>query len=330
MTTLPPVPSGLRGAVDLSSLVNRPPAPAPGAASAGAPGAPTPLDGGAPAASVAVPALVLDATDETFTQFLELSNTVPVIVDLWAEWCGPCKQLSPVLDKLVAEYGGRFVLAKVDVDANPQLTQAFQAQSIPAVAAVIGGRPVQLFVGALPEAQVRDVFEQVLELAAQNGVTGTAVVDGAPAGEGETPEPEPEPLPPHHQDAYDAIDRGDYDAAIAAYTTAIAQDPRDQLAVAGLAQVSLISRLQGASLADVRAAAAAAPTDVDAQLAVADLDVSGGHVDDAFDRVLTVFPSLDQEGKDAARKRLLEYFEIVGLDDPRVAAARRRLTMLLY
>ncbi|MBP1241427.1 putative thioredoxin [Frigoribacterium sp. PvP120] len=330
MTTLPPVPSGLRGAVDLSSLVNRPPAPAPGAASAGAPGAPTPPDGGAPAASVAVPALVLDATDETFTQFLELSNTVPVIVDLWAEWCGPCKQLSPVLDKLVAEYGGRFVLAKVDVDANPQLTQAFQAQSIPAVAAVIGGRPVQLFVGALPEAQVRDVFEQVLELAAQNGVTGTAVVDGAPAGEGETPEPEPEPLPPHHQDAYDAIDRGDYDAAIAAYTTAIAQDPRDQLAVAGLAQVSLISRLQGASLADVRAAAAAAPTDVDAQLAVADLDVSGGHVDDAFDRVLTVFPSLDQEGKDAARKRLLEYFEIVGLDDPRVAAARRRLTMLLY
>ena len=330
MTTLPPVPSGLRGAVDLSSLVNRPPAPAPGAAAAGSPGAPTPPDGGAPAASVAVPALVLDATDETFTQFLELSNTVPVIVDLWAEWCGPCKQLSPVLDKLVAEYGGRFVLAKVDVDANPQLTQAFQAQSIPAVAAVIGGRPVQLFVGALPEAQVRDVFEQVLELAAQNGVTGTAVVDGAPAGEGETPEPEPEPLPPHHQDAYDAIDRGDYEAAIAAYTTAIAQDPRDQLAVAGLAQVSLISRLQGASLADVRAEAAAAPTDVDAQLAVADLDVSGGHVDDAFDRVLTVFPSLDQEGKDAARKRLLEYFEIVGLDDPRVAAARRRLTMLLY
>ena len=332
MTNLPPVPAGLRGAVDLSSLVNRPPAPAaPSGEPAEAPTAGGAGGAGAPASGqVAVPGLVLDATDATFTQVLEISNTVPVIVDLWAEWCGPCKQLSPVLDKLVAEYAGRLLLVKVDVDANPQLTQAFQAQSIPAVAAVIGGRPVQLFVGALPEAQVRDVFEQVLELAAQNGVTGTAVVDGAPAGEGETPEPEPEPLPPHHQDAYDAIDRGDYDAAIAAYTTAIAQDPRDQLAVAGLAQVSLISRLQGASLADVRAAAAAAPTGVDAQLAVADLDVSGGHVDDAFDRVLTVFPSLDQEGKDAARKRLLEYFEIVGLDDPRVAAARRRLTMLLY
>jgi putative thioredoxin len=323
MTNLPPVPAGLRGAVDLSSLVNRPPA-ATATAPADAAGAP------ATTGSVAVPALVLDATDATFSQFLELSNTVPVIVDLWAEWCGPCKQLSPVLEKLVAEHAGRFVLAKVDVDANPQLTEAFQAQSIPAVAAVIGGRPVQLFVGALPEAQVRDVLEQVLELAAQNGVTGTAVVEGAPAADGEPVEPEPEPLPPHHQDAYDAIDRGDYEAAIAAYTTAIAQDPRDQLAVAGLAQVSLIARLQGASLADVRAAAAAAPTDLAAQLAVADLDVSGGHVDDAFDRVLTVFPTQDQAGKDQARARLLEYFEIVGVDDPRVAAARRRLTMLLY
>ena len=329
MTNLPPVPAGLRGAVDLSSLVNRPPAatataPADGGAPAYAAGAP------ATTGSVAVPGLVLDATDATFSQFLELSNTVPVIVDLWAEWCGPCKQLSPVLEKLVAEHAGRFVLAKVDVDANPQLTEAFQAQSIPAVAAVIGGRPVQLFVGALPEAQVRDVLEQVLELAAQNGVTGTAVVEGAPAADGEPVEPEPEPLPPHHQDAYDAIDRGDYEAAIAAYTTAIAQDPRDQLAVAGLAQVSLIARLQGASLADVRAAAAAAPTDLAAQLAVADLDVSGGHVDDAFDRVLTVFPTQDQAGKDQARARLLEYFEIVGVDDPRVTAARRRLTMLLY
>lgn len=332
MTGLPPVPAGLRGAVDLSSLVNRPAPPAPGAGPA-----PGTVDqegaaGAAPAGgAVAVPSLVVDATDATFSQVLELSNTVPVIVDLWAEWCGPCKQLSPVLDKLVTEYAGRLVLVKVDVDANPQLTQAFQAQSIPAVAAVIGGRPVQLFVGALPEAQVRDVFEQVLDLAAQNGVTGTAAVDGAPAdADGEAPEPEPEPLPPHHQDAYDAIDRGDYDAAIAAYRTAIAQDPRDQLAVAGLAQVSLIARLQGVTIADVRGAAAAAPTDLEAQLAVADLDVSGGHIDDAFDRVLTVFPSLDAAGKDAARTRLLEYFEIVGLDDPRVAAARRRLTMLLY
>lgn len=331
MTNVPPLPAGLRGAVDLSSLVQRPGAGPVDPAGAGQQGgAVAGRPAGAAPGSVAVPGLVLDATDESFAQFLEISNTVPVIVDLWAEWCGPCKQLSPVLDKLVTEYGGRLLLAKVDVDANPQLTQAFQAQSIPAVAAVIGGRPVQLFVGALPEAQVRDAFEQVLELAAQNGVTGTAVVDGAPDVDGETPEPEPEPLPPHHQDAYDAIDRGDYDAAITAYRTAIAQDPRDQLAVAGLAQVSLIARLQGVTLAEVREAAAADPSDLEAQLAVADLDVSGGHVEDAFDRVLTVFPTQDAAGRDAARARLLEYFEIVGVDDPRVGAARRRLTMLLY
>ena len=345
MSNVPPLPAGLRGAVDLSSLVNRPaqpahqhaPAPTAGAGAcvdpspAGAPG-PGAVDASGAPAAVQVPSLVLDATDATFSQVLELSNVVPIVVDLWAEWCGPCKQLSPVLEKLVAELGGRLLLVKVDVDANPQLTQAFQAQSIPTVAAVVAGRPVSLFVGALPEAQVRDVFDQVLDLAAQNGVTGTVTVAGAEgAAEGEeAAETAPEPLPPHHQEAYDAIDRGDYAAAQAAYRTAIAQDPRDQLAVAGLAQVSLLARLQGATIAEVRDAAAAAPTSPEAQLAVADLDVSGGHVDDAFDRLLTLFPQLDAAGKDAVRTRMLEYFEIVGTDDPRVGAARRRLTMLLY
>jgi len=277
---------------------------------------------------------MFDGTDANFAQFLDLSASVPVIVDLWATWCEPCKQLSPILEKLVAEYAGKFVLVKVDVDANPQLTQAFQAQSIPTVAAVIGGRPVALFTGALPEQQVRDVFEQVLALAAQNGVTGQASVDsdaGVGDGDGQEPvEPEPEPLPPLHQEAYDAIDRGDYDAAIAAYKTAIAQDPRDRLAVAGLAQVSLLSRLNQRSSEEIRSGAAANPADVDAALAVADLDLSGGHVDDAFDRLLSLFPAADAAGKNTVRERLLDYFEIVGIDDSRVVRARARLTGLLY
>jgi putative thioredoxin len=274
---------------------------------------------------------MFDGTDTNFSQFLDLSSSVPVIVDLWATWCEPCKQLSPILEKLVAEYAGRLVLVKVDVDANPQLSQAFQAQSIPTVAALIGGRPVALFTGAIPEQQVRDVFVQVLALAAQNGVTGRANVDATDAEETETPqEAEPEPLPPLHQEAYDAIERGDYDAAIAAYKTAIAQDPRDSQAVAGLAQVSLLARLNGRSAEQIRAAAAEDPTGVDAGLGVADLDVSGGHVDDAFDRLLGLFPKLDSDGRNRVRERLLDYFEVVGIDDPRVMRARARLTSLLY
>jgi len=318
MSDATPPGAQLRGAVDLSALVNR---PAENAQPSGA--------------TQTLPSLMFDGTDANFAQFLELSSSVPVIVDLWATWCEPCKQLSPILEKLVAEYAGRFVLVKVDVDTNPQLMQAFQAQSIPTVAAVIGGRPVALFTGAPSEQQVRDVLEPVLALAAQNGVTGHATVE--PGADAETPdesdaaaEPEPEPLPPLHQEAYDAIERGDYDAAISAYRTAIAQDPRDQLAVAGLAQVSLLGRLQGHSLDEVRSAAAAKPNDIDAALAVADADLSGGHVEDAFDRLLGLFPALDADGKNATRERLLEYFEIVGIDDARVNRARARLTGLLY
>jgi putative thioredoxin len=166
----------------------------------------------------------------------------------------------------------------------------------------------------------------MLEVAAQNGVTGTVSVDA----DEEPQEPVEEPLPPHHQEAFDAISAGDYDTAIAEYKTALAQNPRDQLAVAGLAQVSLLKRLDGAIAADVRASAASAPGDVAAQLAVADLDVSGGHLDDAFARLLDLFPSLDQSGKDAVRARLLEFFEIAGAEDPRVIAARRRLTSMLF
>jgi putative thioredoxin len=322
MSIVPPSGMNMRGAVDLSSLVNRPPVPAPGA--------PT----GPAGAPVQVPSLELGGTDANFGEILELSMTVPVIVDLWAEWCEPCKQLTPVLEKLIGEYAGKFVLAKVDVDSNPQLTQAFQAQSIPTVAAVIGGQPVQLFNGALPEAQVREVLERVLELAAQHGVTGTAVAPDVSAASGdaaaEAPAPVEPELPPLHREAYDAIERGDYAAAISLYKTALAQDPRDQMAVAGLAQVSLLDRLHGKTMAGIRSEAAAAPGDLDAQLLVADLDLSGGHIEDAFDRLLALFPSQDAAGKNKIRERILELFEVIGQDDPRVPPTRSRLTALLY
>ena len=324
MTNVPPSAASLRGAVDLSSLVNRANAPA------GAPAQP-----GAPAgAPVQVPSLVLDGSDANFGEVLELSQRVPVLVDLYADWAEQSTAMSAVLQKVVAGLRGRLVLVRVAVESNPQLAQAFQAQSVPTVAAVIAGQPVPLFAGAIAEEQLLDILEQLLQLAIQNGVTGSAVPADAeadaPADAAAAEPAAEEPLPPHHAEAYEAIERGDYPAAIGFYKTAIAQDPRDQLAVAGLAQVSLLHRLAGKSLEQIRSAAAAGPHDLDAQLDVADLDLSGGHVADAFDRLLTLFPTLDADGKNRVRERMLELFEVVGTTDPVVIAARQRLAMLLY
>jgi len=306
----------LRGAVDLSSLRNRAQTPVAQA-------------GEAASAPTSVSSLVMDVTDDSFAQILELSRTVPVVVDLWAEWCGPCKQLSPVLEKVVAELGGRVVLAKVDVDANPQLSQAFRAQSIPMVVALLAGQPVPLFTGAVPEQQVREVFAQLLQMAAQNGITGSVDVAGdAPADDaGEPAEPA---LPPLHAEAFDAIEAGDYERAATAYEQALAENPRDEDARAGLGQVRLLARVQGLDLQAVRAAAAAAPLDQDAQFAAADLDLAGGHVEDAFGRLLDLFGALPQEERAPVRERLLELFGLIGDSDPRVLRARGRLASLLF
>jgi len=310
-----PGPS-LRGAVDLSGLVRRA-------------NTPPPTPGSTPPASAS--GLVVEVNDASFQQVVELSSRVPVVVELYAPG------LSPALGPIVESYGGRLVLATVDAQANPGIAEAFQVREVPAAAAIVAGRPVPLFVGTPLEEDVRKVFDQLLQVAQQNGVTGALNPNAAEGAEGEDgaasvepSEPVEEPLPPLHQEAFDAISSGDYAAAVSAYKKAITQNPRDTLAVAGLAQASLLLRLDGAVAAEVRTAAADAPASVAAQLAVADLDVSGGHLDDAFDRLLELFPTLGQEAKDEVRTRILEYFEIAGADDPRVAAARRRLTLLLY
>jgi putative thioredoxin len=292
-TNVPPIsPSTLRGAVDLSSLVNpRPPRPAAGA-------------GSSPS-----------VTDATFTETLDRSKTVPVIVEFYGQG------IEPILGPLIAQYGGTLAHVVVDAVANPQLSQAFQVEQVPTVAAVIGGRPVQLYVGDYPEAEVRQVLDQVLVLAKEQGVTGTV-----PGGAAEAT-PVEEPLPPHHQEAFDAISAGDYATAIKEYKVAIAQNPRDALAVAGLAQVSLLQRLDGTTADEIRAAATSGT--VESQLALADLELSLGDAGAALDLLLDFFPSQDAAGKTAVRTRLLDYFEILG-DDPLVGPARRRLTGLLF
>ncbi|TPW64018.1 co-chaperone YbbN, partial [Schumannella sp. 10F1B-5-1] len=302
--------ANLRGAVDLSSLVNRASAPADGGAGDA---------GTAPGAS----GIVFEIGDNDLERVVQLSNTVPVIIEIVAAG------LEPALPAVVRSYGGRLALAVVDGNRNPGIAQAFQAQQVPTVGAIVAGRPLGLYVGGVSDEDARQVLEQVLQAAAQAGVTGTLPAEDGAEGD-EPAEPVEEPLPPLHQEAYDAIGEGDYVRAIAAYEKAIAQNPRDALAVAGLAQVSLLQRLQGADAQQLRSAAAESPADLDAQLGVADLDVSGGHVDDAADRLLDLFLDQDQAGRDRIRARLLEYFEIAGADDPRVARARARLTSLLY
>lgn len=311
-----PRPSAvLRGAVDLSSLRSR---------------AATPPAQDGQATEGTASRLIVDVTDASFGSVLELSRTVPVVVDLWATWCEPCKQLSPILEKVVTELAGKLVLAKVDVDANPQLARGFRAQSIPMVVALIAGQPVPLFNGAVPEQQVRAVFDQLLQLAAQQGVSGVVPMGDDEDHAGESDDAAEAPLPPHHQEAFDAIEAGDYARAAAAYEAALAENPHDEDARAGLGQVRLLERVQGLDLIAARAAAAASPLDVDAQFAVADLDVSGGHVEDAFGRLLDLFAALPADERTPVRERLLELFGLVGDGDPRVIRARGRLASLLY
>lgn len=299
------LPANLRGAVDLSGLVRRASAPAP------QPGAAAPTD-----------AIVFSTDDAGFGDVVERSRTVPVLVEFADERTGPTG-----VEAAVRAADGRILLAVVDLLGSQQLIQAFQVQQVPFLAAVIAGRPVPLFAGVMPAEELREVIDQVLQLAAQQGMTGRV-----PSGEPGEPaaEAEAEPLPPLHQAAYDAIEAGDLDGAIRAYETAIAQNPRDDLARAGLAQVRLLHRLQGADAAEVRRAAAEAPLDVDAQLAVADLDLAGGHAADAIARILDLFAALPTAEREPVRARLLEVFEILGVDDPLVAAGRRRLASLLY
>jgi len=302
----------VRGAVDLSAL-QRPTVPPPGE------------PGGAPVAD----GYVVDVTDETFQRLVEDSTRYPVVVLLWLPTDEANATLAQTLGTLAAQYQGRFLLGRVDVQAYPAVAAAFQVQGVPTVVAVLQGQPLPLFQGNASVEQIQGVLDQVLAAAEQNGVTGTV-----PAGDGTQPEaeaePAEEPLPPLHQEAYDAIERDDLDAAVAAYTKAIKQDPSDALAKAGLAQVELLQRTSALQLQAARDAAAADPSDVDAALDVADLDLSGGKVDDAFGRLIDLVRTTSGDERERLRKRLVDYFEIVGTQDPRVAAARRALANALY
>jgi len=221
----------IAGAVDLAAVKARSEAQSRAKA---APAGDAPAGGGA---------FTFDVTEQTFqADVIDRSMQVPVVVDLWATWCEPCKQLSPVLERLAEAAGGAWVLAKVDIDANPRIRQAFGVQSVPTVVAVVAGQPVDGFSGALPEPEVRKWISGLLD-ALRDRMPGIREAEQRQGGEAE---PEEEPDDPRFVAAEEAVEEGDWAAAEAAYSAILAAEPANEQAAAALGQVRFLARAEQA------------------------------------------------------------------------------------
>lgn len=317
----PQMAAAMAGAVDLAAIKAR------SDAAARAAEAPPPTTGSA----------VVAITEENFqAEVIDRSFQVPVLLDLWADWCEPCKQLSPLLEKLAAEAAGAWVLATIDVEANQRISQALQVQSIPTVFAVLGGQVVPGFSGALPEAQVREFVDAVLQAASQAGLPGAP-----PAGEADGSEPtadepaadelaadEP-PADPRLVAAEDALEAGDFDAAAEQYQAILDVEPGHADAALALRQTRFLARVRSVPH-DAVSHADAAPDDVAAQLAAADHELGGNDVAGAFGRLIGLVRRTHGDERDQVRDRLIDYFELLGPDEPRVVTARRELANALF
>jgi putative thioredoxin len=281
-------------------------------------------EGGAPVSGGAV----IDVTDETFnTEVVQRSRQVPVLVDFWAEWCGPCKQLSPILEKLAGEAAGAWVLAKIDIDANPQLAAYMQqmgVRGIPFVAAVVGGQLMPFLNGAAPEAQVRQAIDQLFAALRQEGLLPE---DGAEPAAEDTPADELDPI---YHEAEDALQRGDFDTAATAFSVILEKNPQDAHAKTGLALVELSRRVSGYDARTVITQAEDQPANATLQTQAADVEMVSGRIDDAFNRLVATVKRTAGDDRDIARTHLLLLFEVLPAEDPRVQKARRALQSALF
>jgi putative thioredoxin len=275
--------------------------------------------------------LVKDVTTANFEKdVIEQSMTVPVVLDLWAEWCEPCKTLSPILEQLAAEDGGKWILAKVDVDAEQQIAQAFQVQSIPSVFAVMKGQPLPLFQGALPKEQIRQYLDALLAEAAKNGVDGVAGPGAtAVAGDAE-PEPAPTPLDPDLAQAYDAMEKAEWDDAQEAFERMLKKAPSDTEARIGMATAGLYGRADGLDPVAIVTAADNDPNNMELQCQAADLQAMSSDFEASFDRLIGCVRQMSGDDRAGAKDRLLELFEVAGPDHPAVPKARTALASALF
>jgi putative thioredoxin len=305
------------GAIDLSGL-RRPAAPA---GAAGGPSAP----GAAPGGS----AYSVEVSEQSFQGLLESSMTAPVLLVFHSRSRMPeSGQLADDIAALSDEFEGKFLAGLVDVDATPAIAQAMQIPSVPLVVLVLDGRPVPLFQDVIPKEELRAALTQLMQQVAAQGVTGRhqpRSAAAAPVEEGAEPE-----VDPRYAAAQDALGEGDIDKAVAEYQKLVNANPADVEAAAGLAMAKVLQRTQGVDLNAARAAAAERPDDVEAQTLVADLDMLGGHVEDAFRRLIDLVARTSGDERDAAREHLLGLFAAVGNDDERVLAGRRALASALF
>ncbi len=320
------------GAIDLSAL-RRPAAPA-GAPSGGpaAPGAGRPT-GPPPAGGEGGTAYSVDLTEANFQAVLEGSMTAPILLVFYSRTQMPDSgTLADDVRTLSDEFEGRFLAGLVDIDTAPAIAQAMQIPSIPLVVLVLDGRPMPLLQDALPLDELRTALTQVMQQVTAQGVTGRhqpRTTGAAPTGDGNGEEGEPE-VDPRYAAAQDALGEGDLDRAVQEYQKLVDANPADAEAGAGLAMAKVLLRTQGVDLQAARAAAADAPDDVDAQTMVADLDMLGGHVDDAFGRLTELIRRTAGDDRDRARTHLLGLFAAVGNDDPRVVRGRQNLASALF
>ncbi|WP_277454827.1 tetratricopeptide repeat protein [Janibacter sp. DB-40] len=313
----------LRGAVDLSGLGGQ---ARPDAARTGAPApSPTQAGGAAPAGSSA-DGLLIEADDASFNQVVSRTAAVPALAIVWSSQHPQSRTLVDDAVDIARSLEGRLQVVAIDLVNSPGVAQALQAQEVPLALGLVSGQPVPLFSGLVDKEQFRQVVDQLLQLAVQHGVTGRVETGGGET----TPEETEEELPPLHQEAFEAIERDDLDAATAAYEKALAENPKDTDAELGLAQVALMKRTRDVDLHAARAAAAENPKDVDAALVVADMDVLGGHVEDAFVRLIDLVRVTAGDERERVKNHLLDLFAVVGNQDERVRKGRTTLMSALF